>query len=303
MIPSMIYLPPPTEEEGREGSATSGSNGTLLAVGENTLAGPYQLVLRWSEDLGATWSTQITPVNMPKPYTMANDLEQPQLGYDAKTGKVFLFFTIVVPTPKGGGCDMGELNEKGFWLVTSVDRGQHWGAAVDVQKTLPNKKNVNSSVCLAPNAGAGIQLHSGRLVFSGQTDSYNGSVAVFSDDGGKSWDWTGTLHQPGMDECTIAETQNGSLFAIMRSCPADLHGNCEGLQAEASSSQHAGAGNTRFSYAVSNDRGSNFGPIRLHPDLVTPVCMSSLFNHKSGALLFAGPYSETSRINMTVLAS
>ena len=64
-----------------------------------------------------------------------------------------------------------------------------------------------------------------------------------------------------------------------------------------------GEGNTRFSYAISNDGGTTFGPIRLHADLVTPVCMSSLFAHKSGALLFAGPYSTTSRFNLTVLAS
>ncbi len=127
----------------------------------------------------------------------------------------------------------------------------------------------------------------------------NGSAAVFSDNGGESWDWTGTLHQPGMDECTIAQTANGSLFAIMRSCPPDQHGQCAGVE------QHpqAAPGNFRFSYSISTDGGTTFGPIRLHPDLVTPVCMSSLFAHRSGALLFAGPHSETSRSNLTVLAS
>jgi hypothetical protein len=62
---------------------------------------------------------------------------------------------------------------------------------VNVQKTLPNKPTLNNTVCVAPTNGAGIQLRGGgprpgRLVFSGQTDSYNGSVAVFSDDGGAS---------------------------------------------------------------------------------------------------------------------
>jgi hypothetical protein len=33
---------------------------------------------------------------------------------------------------------------------------------------------------------------------------------------------------------------------------------------------------------VSDDGGDSFGPIRLHPDLVTPVCMSSLFAHGPG---------------------
>ena len=55
--------------------------------------------------------------------------------------------------------------------------------------------------------------------------------------------------------------------------------------------------------AGSSNGGTEWGPSRLHPDLVTPVCMSALYTHKSGALLFSGPYSETSRVNLTVLAS
>ena len=53
------------------------------------------------------------------------------------------------------------------------------------------------------------------------------------------------------------------------------------------------AGNHLFSYAISHDGGDTFGPISLHPDLPTPVCMSALFAHESGALLFSGPFSQT----------
>jgi hypothetical protein len=170
VIPTLAYLPPTD-------TAADGPNGTLVAAGQVLAKGTYRLVLSRSEDLGATWSAVRSPVAMPAPFAASDDLEQPQLGYDSTTGKVFLFFTVVVPTPHGGGCDFGDLNEMGFWLVTSTDRGKTWGAAVDVQTTLPNLPNLNSSVCLAPNAGAGIQLragsasHPGRLVFSGQTDS------------------------------------------------------------------------------------------------------------------------------------
>ena len=40
----------------------------------------------------------------------------------------------------------------------------------------------------------------------------------------------------------------------------------------------------------------------MHPDLVTPVCQGSITMHKD-ELLFAGPYSETGRHNLTILAS
>ena len=315
-IPTLTYLPP---------SHIFG-NGTLIAAGQS---GPGGLLLRRSDDLGETWGELLDPTSggLFPPFKTKQILEQPQLGYDVKNDGVFLFFTIIDATPHGGGCDFGVLNELGFWMAESQDRGLTWSPPVDVQRTLPNKPDLNNSRCVAPTNGAGIQLgpqgpHTGRLVFSGQSDSYNGSVAVFSDDGGVTWDWTSSLHKPGMDECSIAQLSNGSLFAIMRSCPASQHGQCEGrrrLQADESAevtvavinrtagewleSHVGGDGNSLFSYAVSDDGGNTFGPIRLHPDLVTPVCMSSLFAHKSGALLFSGPYSTTSRFNLTVLAS
>ena len=84
---------------------------------------------------------------------------------------------------------MGLENTGGFWMVNSSDRGQTFGAAVDVQKTLRNKPTFNSSGCMAPTNGRATQLRqggpkAGRLLFSGQTDSYNGSVVLFSDDAG-----------------------------------------------------------------------------------------------------------------------
>ena len=58
------------------------------------------------------------------PFKTPQNLGAGQLGYDSKTGKVFYFFTIVNPTPQGGGCDIGILNELGFWKVESSDRGR-----------------------------------------------------------------------------------------------------------------------------------------------------------------------------------
>ena len=63
-----------------------------------------------------------------------------------------------------------------------------------------------------------------------------------------------------------------------------------------------GHGGNRFLWSVSDDGGASWTPPRPHPDLVTPVCMGSLTGHQD-AVLFAGPYSETARHNLTILAS
>eukprot|EP01050_Picozoa_sp_SAG11_P022696 SAG11_NODE_4357_length_1934_cov_1.202725_4_plen_77_part_00 len=46
----------------------------------------------------------------------------------------------------------------------------------------------------------------------------NGSIVYFSDNGGVSWNWTSDLHRVGVDECSAAETANGSVLVIMRNC-------------------------------------------------------------------------------------
>jgi hypothetical protein len=231
------------------------------------------------------------------------ELEQPQLGYDHASETVMLFYTQRVPTPQGEGCDAGELNENGFWLINSTDGGSSWSAPRDVQATLRDKPTFSAKGCMAPNAGQGVQLrpgspHAGRLLFGGQSDSYNGSVVVFSDDGWH-YDWTDSLHKSGLDECSLAQLPNGSVMAIMRNC----HGQqCQLRRQPADEMGARAVGSKRFVYAVSTDGGVSFGAIEEHRDLVTPVCEASLLGY-NGSLLFVGPYSEVRRENLTVLAS
>ena len=109
----------------------------------------------------------------------------------------------------------------------SLRAGFTWGRPVDVQSTLPDKRNgLNHSLpcghSVSPTVGAGMQLHhgpnAGRILFSGQSDSNNGSVVIFSDTQGSSWDWSPDLHLPGNDETSLAETSIGGVMAIMRNC-------------------------------------------------------------------------------------
>ena len=117
--------------------------------------------------------------------------------------------------------------------------------------------------------------------------------------------------------------RNGSLITIFRNCflPG---GSLKGCQGE-SDADSAGVGGKRFFYSISNDGkhprttpavlngltnlalcllagGVGWTKPRAHPDLVTPVCQGSVTGYKQ-QLLFSGPYSETSRTNLTILAS
>ena len=112
-------------------------------------------------------------------------------------------------------------------MMTSSCAGASWGPIADVQSTLPDKRNgLNHSLpcgtSMSPTVGAGMQLRhgpdAGRILFSGQSDSDNGSVVIFSDNQGGSWNWTPDLHYAGNDEISLAETSTGGVMAIMRNC-------------------------------------------------------------------------------------
>ena len=197
--------------------------------------------------------------------------------FDTITRTVFLMFSNITLAP--GGCD-GMENEHGFLQISSTDEGKSWGHFNNVQSGL----QPSCASCTSPTSGVGLQLqrgpHRGRLLFIGPHNSYHGS-----DDHGKTYRCTMDLHKEGMDEGSIAELRNGSVMAILRNNLTPKNG-----------------GGGRFQYAISHDGGETFGEIRRHPDLVTPTCEASLISFQN-QLLFSGPYSTTSRHNLTILAS
>eukprot|EP01048_Picozoa_sp_COSAG05_P003571 COSAG05_NODE_168_length_15164_cov_8.323734_2_plen_102_part_00 len=98
--------------------------GTLIAAGQgiNASTKKVHLLMTRSENGGKNWSA---PSNL-LGYEWTQDIENPMLGADSTTGKVFCFFTTIERHP--GGCDDGILTESGFQMIVSTDRGKHRSA-------------------------------------------------------------------------------------------------------------------------------------------------------------------------------
>ena len=97
-----------------------------------------------------------------------------------------------------GGCDIGVEQLGGVLQVSSSDAGQSWGQFVNVQKQLKFPKKPSN--CLAPTSGQGIVMRptvtgkfGGRMVFCAVRNAYEGDVPVFSDDGGKTYNYSTEL--------------------------------------------------------------------------------------------------------------
>jgi hypothetical protein len=78
--------------------------------------------------------------------------------------------------------------------------------------------------------------YGGRLVFCAVRNAYEGDVPVWSDDGGKTYNFSTGVYLPGLDECNIAQSANGSLFLIARNC---REGNLDKCQMMTNEEDHA----------------------------------------------------------------
>ena len=101
---------------------------------------------------------------------------------------------------------MGKLTREGV-----AGQGRTWGHSLDVQKQIPSNP---AHGCMLPTADASLLLrpdgpHPGRILFCNVHDSYNGDIVTWSDDGGQSYSYSGELHVPGLDECSLAQLRNG----------------------------------------------------------------------------------------------
>jgi hypothetical protein len=286
------------------------NNATLLAATRANLKGADYPVLRRSTDGGVSFGSPVLPVGGP---VDGVHWQQVMQAYDATNNRVIMLL--------GSGrlhanktCQSGGLRQ-----VVSTDRGQTFSPPEDISPGLSIQRDRS---CISPPGGIGIQLRPdstnpnghGELLMAATQHAYQGDIILRQRAGASSgrYNVSDGLHLRGLDEMQLAQLGNGSVMAFARNC-ADATGsmkncvmtmlsNSADQVGELVSTRARGAGGARVMVSVSNDSGVHWSAPRPHPDLVTPVCNFGVTHHR-GAVLFSGPYSETSRTNLSVLAS
>lgn len=253
--------------------------GTLLAFAEartapQTDCGYKWLVVRRSEDEGATWSKSTDVAGREWGRWATGN---PQAVFHAPSGRVILAFGSK-DLSKHGGCEPST-------AVFVVDDGGTDGVAWGPPRNISGELGVQWATILpGPGAGAVLQTapHAGRIVLSGVTDAYGKVITMLSDDAGASWR-AGRSPLAGGDESAATELPDGRVYLSMRN--ADLNASCD-CQA----------------YALSDDGGETFGPMQFDATLVSPVCEASVAVLET-RLLFANPASRSERRDITVRAT
>ena len=261
--------------------------GRLLAFaeGRGTLAdvGANDIVLRTSDDDGATWGAYRTIADLP-----GRSLNNPcvvEVETGAHAGRVLL---MCQSYPEGCGESgvtagyesQGEKDTICRTLVfSSDDAGATWSAPREVTREVKRPAGATS---VATGPGIGIQLahgpHKGRVIMpfnEGPFDHWR-VYAARSDDGGDSWAFGEVAPNPERgfaNEVQMFERTDGSIVLNAR--------------------QHLGA--KRRTSAVSTDGGITWSRLADVPELPDPQCMGGILAIDSSTVVFTGCDSESRR--------
>ena len=263
------------------------ADGTLLAFAEGRDSrsdnGSNDIVLRRSEDGGATWEPMRTVLDLP-----GRSLNNPcavQVVRGVHEGRVLLMFQSY-PTGCGEACvrtGNDAANACLSLLMHSDDGGRNWSVPRDVSASVKRGAPVTS---VASGPGVGIQLQAGaragRLLMpfnQGPPNDWR-VYAVFSDDGGDSWSMGDPAPEDGKghaNEVQFAERSDGSVVLVAR--------------------QFGGAAQRKT--ATSSDGGERWSKLQKAPDLIDPSCMGGVLAlRETGVdrMVCTGPASRSRRL-------
>jgi sialidase-1 len=271
------------------------ADGTLLAFCEARKdhrgdSGNIDLILKRSEDNGATWSSPQVIWDA-GPDTAGN----PCPVVDQRTGRIVMLMCWNLATDHGRDLHAGTGKDtRRVYQIHSDDHGKTWSSPEEITSNVKDP----TWWWYATGPGIGIQLQEGpytdRLVIPANhtTDGYYGAHTLYSDDGGESWNVSSTI-QPTVNESQVVELSDGRLLMNMRS---------QGLD------NTARPRNGYRSIAYSNDGGASWSDPIFDDELGDPRCQASLIRYDEKFLLFSNPNPPTQpergpRIRMTVKLS
>lgn len=275
-------------------------DGALLAFCEGRRlgradSGDIDLIVKRSEDGGATWSQPLVVWN-----DGANTCGNPCPVVERESGRILLPMTWNLGEDHGSDLHHGEgKSTRKVFLTHSDDGGKSWAEA----REITGQAKARGWWWYATGPGVSIQLskgeHAGRIVVpanhSSETNGFAAHV-IYSDDRGESWR-RGSVIAPACNESQVVELSDGRLMMNMRS------------------QSFANAERTGYrAISYSSDGGGAWTAPAFDPHLGDPQVQASLFAYSrpqeegGGRLLFSNPSPPVSpergeRVRMTVRLS
>ncbi len=265
--------------------------GSILAFAEARKkscsdTGNIDLVMKKSTNDGKSWS-ELKIIWSDGDNTCAN----PAPVVDYVTGKIHLLAAWNNGKDREHQIIAGTSKEsREVYQLVSNDDGETWSKPENITATTKLK----DWTWYATGPVHGIQLrkgfYKGRLIIpsdhieAGSKKYY--SHIIYSDNHGASWKLGGRTPNDQVNECSIAELENGDLYLNMR--------NYERKDMQARQ------------IAISKDGGLTWENQHIEPQLPEPICQGAILAvERKGkqVLLFTNPSDSRNRINMTLSIS
>ncbi|MDE6126431.1 MAG: glycoside hydrolase [Muribaculaceae bacterium] len=239
-------------------------SGRIVAVADKRidsnadLPGRIDVVARYSDDNGITWSGQIPVMT----HDEGGGYGDPCIIYDRREAAL-----VVVATHGRGLWDDGGLPSPAAITVSrSTDGGLTWSAPTDVSPqfygTAGSGAPVEGITAFA-TSGRGLQLADGRLMFAlvsrHDLEKKWGPLevhCVYSDDGGRTWSSSGNPVDTDGDETKFVQLADGRVMASVRSRKGQM--------------------GRKFCY--SSDGGLTWTPAERSSTLIDPACNGEVIN-------------------------
>ena len=259
-------------------------NGRLLAFCERREGlhdhAKNDIVLRSSDDEGMTWN------NLQVLEDEGDDSLNDPRAVALDDGRILLHYKRYprgYHARKSAHTEMADAGYEGprtcrSYQIESTDEGRTWTTPHEITRQIRRPE-----MMACGSSGIGIQLqsgkHKGRIVFPlyqtlplGNDQRAWKTCAVYSDDGGKTWQRGENIDEGGTsgvsNEAQLVELSDGFIMISARN-----------------------QGEQRRKLAVSRDGGAHFEPYRVADELTTPACMASVLRYESDLLLHTIPHS------------
>lgn len=263
------------------------ADGSLVAVADKRfdssmdLPNSIDVVAKRSFDNGKTWSGATVIAGEGTDVGHGD----PAIVLDRNTGDLICIMTA------GQGLGKSTREDHAFIRVSrSSDNGATWTEPVDITEQLYGSENspLKHVITGFASSGAALQLRDGRLMFvlvaRPEANVWRlENWAVFSDDGGQTWQVSDCAADLYGDEAKVVELDNGDILMSIR---------------------NRDKGPRKM--AVSHDRGKTWGELRTQPDLIEPACNGDIISYDYNGhqiLLQTLPNDAKQRRNVTIFAS
>lgn len=264
-------------------------NGSLISStdkrknNDGDLPNNIDVVVKTSHDGGLTWGpTKTIATGNPKGYGDAS------LVVDRNTGNVICIFN-----GNNGFAPSTPSDPSRQYISISKDNGETWSEPRDITYMLYGDECENPErkewLGMFTTSGGALQLRSGRIIAVGDVRKKNVqgafNYAVYSDDGGETWD-VGISGCPVVgNEAKVVELNNGDVMMNIRGRP--------------------------YRYlSISHDKGLTFSEAVPIPELVDPSCDGDLILYTStkdgydkNRLIFVNDHHPSQRKNLSIKIS